>query len=280
MEIYRVNETTIAERSKGYAVRILTSTSAQLSDCSTDDEAALRRVIKDAVGIDSFKQIEPSELATAVHGMLRADNEKSELERLRASAVILHVLGETAPASSPAYRDKDMWSFAQHIAFADIVPFEESPVALISLASKAAALSKNGVALGAFIGVAAGGLTPLLLITVPSGIVLCATAIAFAKVIDARRDEIFSKLFGRPKEYDTGSYRAAADAREGLPGPQGPAGPQGPPGRPGPEGAAGPQGPQGSEGPQGPAGPQGPPGRRGPEGPAGPQGPRGPARQA
>jgi hypothetical protein len=45
-------------------------------------------------------------------------------------------------------------------------------------------------------GVLAGGTRAVLLLTVPAGIILCGTAAAFAKVVDARRYDIMEKIMG------------------------------------------------------------------------------------
>jgi len=195
MEIAQSYETTIADRTTGYELRFLVITQRNLSLPLQQDEAAVKAALEGTFGLQGTRSIPASSLPQAIAGMLRADYEEAEFQELQAKALLDHVLPVSPPAPVVP-TDTKLLEFAEHVAFSPLVPFEESPLGLVSLASKAAALSKNGVALGAFIGVVAGGATPLLLLTVPTGIILCATAVAFAKVVDAKRSDIFVNLMG------------------------------------------------------------------------------------
>jgi hypothetical protein len=65
--------------------------------------------------------------------------------------------------------------FSEYVTFAPVVPFEHSPLggeALAKLLTRA-----SGAGIGAGIGImVAGGPTPLLLITVPAGMIICGSA--------------------------------------------------------------------------------------------------------
>jgi hypothetical protein len=91
--------------------------------------------------------------------------------------------------------DPALFDFAEELSFAEIVPFEFSPLSLQSLASIALRAAQGGaVSLGAVTAFIVVGQTPLLVVAVPAGIVLCGGAIAFGKWLDQHRDEIFAKI--------------------------------------------------------------------------------------
>jgi hypothetical protein len=94
---------------------------------------------------------------------------------------------------------REVAEFAEQIAYAKLVPFEESPLNLHSLASLAGAGAKTGaVGIGFTIGlVAALHGTPLVLVTVPAGIVICGAAIGAAEGLK----ELLKRLIAgqRPK---------------------------------------------------------------------------------
>ena len=72
--------------------------------------------------------------------------------------------------------------FAETLAFGEVVPFELSPLGAESLAG--VVLKGGGIAAGAAVGIASGGPTPLLLITVPAGMILCGAAAGVAAALE------------------------------------------------------------------------------------------------
>lgn len=104
-----------------------------------------------------------------------------------------NVIGSQPPNS---YVIDELLEFSTYVANARVVPFEGSPLGAESLSSIAAAAKAGAVGLGATIGYMAAGPTPLLLITVPLGIVLCGASISFAKWLDQNRNKIWNKLSG------------------------------------------------------------------------------------
>jgi hypothetical protein len=81
--------------------------------------------------------------------------------------------------------EPNSFGFAEYIAYSEVVPFEESPLRSKSLMTLA-------VATGAKIGLIAGAGTPLVLLTVPAGIVLCTAGVVFGPALG----EKVSKLIG------------------------------------------------------------------------------------
>jgi hypothetical protein len=66
--------------------------------------------------------------------------------------------------------------FAEYVAFSEVIPIEASPLTSKSLLTIA-------VGVGAKIGVIAGGATPLVLVTVPAGIILCTAGVIFGPAL-------------------------------------------------------------------------------------------------
>ena len=94
------------------------------------------------------------------------------------------------PLEEGEYPSSDYVAFAEYLAFAQLIPFEESPLEGTSLGSIVA--TGSGGAIGAYVGFAvAGGPTPLLLVTVPAGMIICGAAMGTAEGLqDGLRDRI------------------------------------------------------------------------------------------
>jgi hypothetical protein len=195
MELVRVYEATITDRQNGYAFTFMAipnnslTSSARMEDLQTTD--ALASLLE----LQKLQPVRPSLLAQAVAGMIQADEAPEEIQKAQVEAVLAQVLQTPSqPGPHQAFKP-ELLTFAEQVTLTNVVPFEESPLGAVSLAAKAAAgYAKNPKVLGAFIGVLAGGFTPLLLVTVPGGIILCATASAIADQIDV----LSKKLCGTP----------------------------------------------------------------------------------
>jgi len=81
--------------------------------------------------------------------------------------------------------DPNAVGFAEYVAFSESLPIEESPLRSKSLMAVA-------VATGAKIGLIAGGASPMVLLTVPAGIILCTAGVIFGPALG----EKVSKLIG------------------------------------------------------------------------------------
>jgi hypothetical protein len=205
LKLVQVYETTVASTESNYVFRFLT-VPRQFVRVQGDSA-----VVANLLGLQHVQQIEATSLPQAIMAMLAADSATSPSD-LQVQALIAQFL---QPPEVPAQSRR----FAEELAFATIVPFAESPLAAVSLASKVAGFAKSPIALGSFVGalagsapLAVGGVVafPLLIITVPAGIILCGTAAAFAKFVDERRDDVFSKLVGITARTAAGQTGAAA----------------------------------------------------------------------
>ncbi len=72
--------------------------------------------------------------------------------------------------------------FAEHLAFAPVVPFAHAPLRLQSLAGLAGTAA--GGESGAYVGFARTGSTPLVFLTGPAGIVICGAAAGMARAME------------------------------------------------------------------------------------------------
>jgi hypothetical protein len=83
----------------------------------------------------------------------------------------------------------DLADFAQAITFTPVVPFEQSP---LDLSSVTTILGKaSGIGLGAYVGLVVGAGTPLIFLTVPTGMLLCGAAAGVAKAL---HDGLYERL--------------------------------------------------------------------------------------
>lgn len=116
---------------------------------------------------------------------------------------------DTASPLEPSLQDEHnrAFVFAKEAAFADVIPFEQSPLEATSLVSTL--IKGGGTGVGAFIGWVLAGPTPLLLITVPAGMILCGAASGVAAGLQqGLRERISLWLTGHGKKA-TGKARTA-----------------------------------------------------------------------
>lgn len=94
------------------------------------------------------------------------------------------ISGESLPLAGADLR------FAEALLNEELVPFESSPLQAVSLAQLTKA---SGVATGAYIGFVIAGETPLLLITVPAGMMICGAAAGIGEGLRRRFEALLSK---------------------------------------------------------------------------------------
>ena len=102
--------------------------------------------------------------------------------------------------------------FAEQVSFDRVIPIEESPLSQESLAKLATTAS--GVGIGAFVGFVAFGSSPLLLITVPAGMIICGAAYAVGQALqEGFKERILSWIKGG-KEEETKKTRRTKQVRQ------------------------------------------------------------------
>jgi hypothetical protein len=92
---------------------------------------------------------------------------------------------EQLPGPGTVWVPPNSLGFAEYVAFAELIPIEGSPLASKSLLTVA-------VGLGAKIGLIAGGATPLVLLTVPPGIILCTAGAVFGPALGQKVAKLIS----------------------------------------------------------------------------------------
>jgi hypothetical protein len=91
----------------------------------------------------------------------------------------------------------ELLAFAEYVSYADIVPFESSPLSPDSLGKILTAGSGAGIGAGVAIMVA-GGPTPLLFVTVPAGMIVCGAAMGVSEALQKGLRYRILKLMGVP----------------------------------------------------------------------------------
>jgi hypothetical protein len=88
----------------------------------------------------------------------------------------------SSPSDVPSYCDPQVDAFATYVTNSRVVPFERSPISMESIVQIVKA--SGGAGIGATVGLLAGGGTPLMLVTVPAGIILCGAATGIASALE------------------------------------------------------------------------------------------------
>jgi hypothetical protein len=115
------------------------------------------------------REIKPSYLPAALASMLKSTPPHGDPFSWAA----------TGPVPGIVSVDPNSLGFAEYVAFSEVIPIQASPLVSKSLLSAA-------VSIGAKIGLIAGGLTPLILLTVPAGIILCTAGVIFGAELGQR----------------------------------------------------------------------------------------------
>ena len=187
MESIQAYETTVADRTHAWMARfVIIPERAFPNGVTPTNEDSLRRFF-------SFATLQHLPAASALPRALAVLVAYDETEHFPVPAA-----GSPTVSLPPAsVVEPSLFQFAEELSFAEVVPFESSPLSLQALASITLKAAKGGaVTLGAVTAIVAIGQTPFLLIAVPAGIVLCGSAISFGKWFDQHRNDIFSKVFG------------------------------------------------------------------------------------
>jgi hypothetical protein len=167
-------ETTIVARETKYAITAITVPARAFQDyeiLKNNDR------LMGALGLQSLKPVlSPPVLPRALIALLLEENAEGAANRF--DQMLLPPRGRGFEGVH-----EDCRIFAQQVAYAELIPFEGSLLRPHGLASIFASPSVLGI--GALVGfVAAGGPTPLLLVTVPLGIVLVGAAKGIGEALE------------------------------------------------------------------------------------------------
>ncbi len=79
-------------------------------------------------------------------------------------------------------RDSEPFLFAEEMVFGKHVIFEQSPISLESVGNLVR--NASGIGIGAYIGLIVGENSPMLLVTVPAGMLICGSAAGVARALE------------------------------------------------------------------------------------------------
>jgi len=187
MSSVQVYETTVTDGEGNWIARIAVFPQRAFHEQQVPtDETSLRAFF----GFTEFHQLETaSVLPRVLASLLTQDEVEQQFAYPPSGAPSILSL------PPPSVVEPALFEFAEELSFTEIVPFESSPLSLQSLASIALKAAQGGATpLGAVTAFVAVGPTPLLLVAVPLGIVLCGGAVAFGKWLDQHREELFTKI--------------------------------------------------------------------------------------
>lgn len=178
MELTQIYETMVAEPGLGLSFSVIVVPARSFPEGHTPDrdDLASSLDLDWQVGLENVAEL-PSAIIAILHGEI----------------------SQGSRAGDPGFE------FAEAVAFGDIVPFESSPLDARSLAS---IVTGSGVAAGAAVGFVVGaGVPPLLLITVPAGMIICGAAAGIAAALDQGLKARLLRRLGVEQGQATGAAR-------------------------------------------------------------------------
>jgi hypothetical protein len=181
--IKQIYETTVHDIDTGLEGRFLVVPRSAYSRMPETDGAF--RELAETLGLRIEHQVEPTALAVEFAQCLLADDPRfrEAIERRRA--------GEAVSPEPFVEHIK----FAEVLAFGPVVPFQRNPLNLEAVASIITGAS--GVGLGAFAGFVIAGGSPLILVTVPAGMIIFGAAAGIAKALEeGLRERLREKIKG------------------------------------------------------------------------------------
>lgn len=184
MKLLQFYETTVTSDISSHEARFLT-----VPHRSIDGNQSAQSVdaVLEELGLRKIADVQPSNLGHALAVLLSpsaTDNMEGELIRA--------AMGQQAPHTNAIVAAADI-TFAELVAYTDVVPFETSPLSAQALVKFVTTAS--GGALGAYAGFVAFGASPLLLVMVPTGMILCGAAKGVADGLEHGLRERILKLF-------------------------------------------------------------------------------------
>ena len=182
MIISQIFETTVFNDETDVEGRFLVVPALAVADLPRTREA-YHQFADDALGFREILEIDHGRLVDAFASCLAADenaefkawlDNRTSRERVEPERYDVHL------------------EFAKYLAFSPVVPTRRNPLDLEAVASLVT--SATGVGLGAYAGFVVGGVSPLILITVPAGMILFGTASGIAQGLEAGLRERIKRL--------------------------------------------------------------------------------------
>jgi hypothetical protein len=157
----QIFSTTLYDRYQPKQVSFIFIPKHSLKDQNIPELDAIQKVIEPYANVS---YIPPTVLPAALSSMIANPREPNPFRE-----IVPRVPGQLSV-------DPNSYGFAEFVAYSEVVPFEESPL-------RAKSLMAVAVAAGSKIGSIAGGATPFVLVTVPTGIILCMVAVEFGPAL-------------------------------------------------------------------------------------------------
>jgi len=212
-------ETSVMSKESPHAMHVIVVPSSSLPSLPATPPLALfpTEVVLQELGLVALATTNPSNLARHLAVLFSPQVPDYEL---------FQTLSVAAMAPSAQFQPSpDDIRFAECVSFERVIPIEQSPLIQESLAKLATTAS--GVGIGAYIGFVAFGQSPLLLITVPAGIIICGAARGIGQALEeGLRDRILGWIKGENVETRKNGPRRKREVhrQQGTPPPAG--GPQ------------------------------------------------------
>jgi len=179
MQISHIFENTVIEKESDLAAQFLVVPDRSFSNPSLLEADQLLKVLH----IKNVKKLRPTEMVSYFSLMLAKDDPEIIKDQPQ-------VLKEKLYGSK-------YFDFAEQLIFGKHVPFEHSPIELESLGNLVAKAS--GIGVGAYVGFVISGTSPLLLLTVPAGMVICGAAAGVSRALEDGLKEKLLKLLKKEK---------------------------------------------------------------------------------
>ncbi len=188
LDIARLHESEVRDRVTGLGVRFITLPAGSLvaPDVLEDPSDAMG-----SLGLEQLSEpLNPSLVPYAVASILQREDASAAVEHF--GLVLEH--REAFHSDHP-----EVLAFAEYVTYANVVPVEHSPLSLDSLGNLLA--SRSGAAAGVGVGImVAGGPTPLLLVTVPLGMIIVGSAKGIADGLEDGFRYRIRRLMGVPSD--------------------------------------------------------------------------------
>src|SRR5262245_14959400 len=122
MELVQVYEATVTDRQNGYAFTFLVIPKKSLTCSIQADDPPAKDALAQSLGLLHMQPVRPSSLPQAIAGMIRADDAPEEFQKVQGEAVLAQVLQTASQPVPPPALPADLLTFAEQIAFANLVP--------------------------------------------------------------------------------------------------------------------------------------------------------------
>jgi hypothetical protein len=214
MHLVQSYESVVRDNQTGLAARVMViprrSLSRPLPETATISGSTVLSIPGEAehiittLGAREITRVHPDQLIPFVAGIVTGMPELSgsaigsDLQGARMFALDRLLSAERLPFS-PADLE-----FAKALVEEPLVPFEQSPLGAVSLAGIARA---GAVATGTYVGFIVAGSSPLLLITVPAGMIICGAAWGIGEGLRRRFESLLSTVPQEPPKKRKGRRR-------------------------------------------------------------------------